>query len=157
MAKEKENKLSSFFVKHKIIGGLLLSVFFIVLLGTPTALIPNPLIHYVRMTPITWLDYFFLFTTGILVSANIIIFLEKKAKKEGAIFGGGFLGFLAFACPICNIILVSLLGSAFILTFIEPLRPIFGVASIIILVATLHFQMKISSCDICDENENQIG
>ncbi len=144
-----ENKLLYFLLKHKIAGGLTLSTFFIFLLGTPTALIPNPIIHYTRMTPVTWLDYFFLFTTGILLSANVILFLEKKTKKEGAIFGGGFLGFLAFACPICNVLLVSLLGATFILAFIEPLRPFFGAVSIVILLATLHFQLKQPACIEC--------
>ncbi len=144
-----ENKLAYFLHKHKFMGGLPLLAFFIVLLGTPTALIPNPFIHYIRMTPVTWLDYFFLLTTGILLSANVIVFLEKKTKKEGAIFGGGFLGFLAFACPICNILLVSLLGATFILEFIEPLRPLFGIASIVILLATLYLQLRQPTCNEC--------
>ncbi len=141
--------LTSFLLKHKIMGGALMSVFFIILLGTPTALIPNPIIHYTRMTPIIWPDYLFLFTTSLLLSINLIVFLEKKTKKEGTIFSGGLLGFLAFACPICNMLLVSLLGATFILAYIEPLRPFLGIASIVILLAILYTQLKQPDCAEC--------
>ncbi len=142
----KESKVTCFLLRHKAIGTLFLSILFFVFLGTPTALVPNSFIHYTRMTQITWLDYFFLSTTSVLLAINLIVLLEKKTKKDGSMLGGGFLGFLAFACPICNMILVSLLGATFILAFIEPLRPFFGAAAIIILLATLYFQLKQPPC-----------
>lgn len=153
----KESRPIIFLLNHKLIGTTALSILFFVFLGTPTALVPNPFIHYTRMTPITWLDYFFLSTTSALLSINLIFFLGKKTKKEGAMLGGGFLGFLAFACPICNMLLVSLVGATFVLAFIEPLRPFFGAASIIILLATLYFQLKQPPCTTCaDDNEVKI-
>ena len=143
---------TSFLLRHKIVGGAISSAFFVALLGIPTALIPNPLIHYIRMTPITWLDYFFLISTSILLTINLIVFLDKKTKKGNALLGGGFIGFLSFACPTCNLLLVSLLGYAFIWEFIEPLRPIFGIVSIVILLATLYTQLKQPTCIKCNDN-----
>lgn len=149
MEQKKESKLATFLLKHKIIGTSLLSIFFIMLLGVPAALIPNPLIHYIRMAPVIWLDYFFLVSTSILLSINLLVFLDKKTKKEGAMLGGGALGFLSFACATCNVLLVSLLGYTFIWEFIEPLRPVFGVVSIIVLLAALHFQIREQQCATC--------
>ena len=126
-----------------------LSAALFVVLGTPTALVPNPFLHYVRMIPSTLLDYFFLATTSIMLAVLISLKLYYRSEKQlGAKeFVGGAAGFVAFSCPICNMLLVALLGGATIMTFIEPLRPVLGLLSITILGYLIYMTWQCRECN----------
>ncbi|MFH1391001.1 MAG: hypothetical protein ABIH20_01685 [Candidatus Diapherotrites archaeon] len=127
-----------------------LSILFFIIMGTPTALVPNPLIQYTRMIEATALDYFFLATTSIMLAALISLKLYfKSEKKTGAKeLVGGVAGFIAFSCPICNAILVAILGSATIMAFIEPLRPILGMVSIALLGYLIYNTLQCKECNV---------
>lgn len=90
------------------------------------------------MLPVSALDYVFLGATSIMLGAYIALqFYNKNAggvKEDLAAVGGGAAGVLAFGCPICNTLLVSLLGAAAVLTYYEPLRPAVGVLGIALLI-----------------------
>lgn len=130
-----------------------LSIIFIIIMGIPTALIPNPFVTYSRMTPITNLDYFFLFTTSALLAILISLKLYFKSKKQIGVkeLIGGTLGFVAFSCPLCSILLVTLLGSVIISSFIEPLRPLLGIISIIILSYLIYKTLQCKDCNVKGE------
>lgn len=102
--------------------------------GVVTGLIPTPL--YVRMVPITFLDYFFLFTTSFL--AAVFLGKEKCSATESRLAKvGGVTGFLAFSCPICNVFLLAFLSTSAIMTYVDPVRPFLGVVSTITLLYLL--------------------
>lgn len=106
------------------------SIFFFIVTGVVTGLIPTPL--YVRMVPITFLDYIFLFTTSIL--AGIYFGKEKCTIADSRLSAlGGVTGFLAFSCPICNAVLLAFLSTSAIMAYIDPVRPILGVISTLVL------------------------
>jgi len=135
-------------IKYALLAIVLSAALFAVL-GTPTALVPNPFLNYVRMIPATLLDYFFLATTSIMLAALISLKLYYRSKKQLGTkeFVGGVAGFIAFSCPICNMLLVALLGSATIMAFIEPLRPILGVVSIAILGYLIYNTLQCKECN----------
>src|SRR3989344_7824362 len=135
-------------IKYALVAIGLSAALFVVL-GTPTALVPNPFLHYVRMIPSTLLDYFFLATTSIMLAVLISLKLYYRSEKQlGAKeFVGGAAGFVAFSCPICNMLLVALLGGATIMTFIEPLRPILGIFSITILGYLIYMTWQCRECN----------
>ena len=130
-----------------------LSIIFIIIMGIPTALISIPFISYARMIPSSNLDYFFLFATSALLAILISLKLYFRSKKQIGIkeFIGGALGFIAFSCPLCSILLVTLLGSVIISSFIEPLRPIFGIISIIILIYLIYKTLQCKNCNVKEE------
>ena len=134
-------------IKYAMIAIGLAIVLFIIL-GIPTALVPNPFLNYVRMIPATPLDYFFLATTSVLFAVLISLKLYYKSEKQvGAKeLAGGAAGFITFSCPICNMLLVALLGGATIMAFIEPLRPILGVISIAILSYLIYNTLHCKEC-----------
>ena len=103
-------------------------------LGIPTALLSTPLIPYIRMIPATPLDYVFLFTTALLAAVYMILPENKICKPDKTAFGGGFLGFLAFGCPICNKLFVLLLGFDFMYNIVNPIRPFLGLLSVAVLI-----------------------
>ena len=102
--------------------------------GVVTGLIPTPL--YVRMVPITFLDYFFLFTTSVLAA---VFFGKKKCSITESRLAkiGGVTGFIAFGCPTCNIFLLAFFSTSAIMTYIDPLRPLLGITSTVILILLL--------------------
>lgn len=104
------------------------------LMGIPTALLSNPILPYVRMTPATALDYFFLTATSLLATVYVVLPANNSFAPDKCAIGGGFLGFIAFSCPICNKLLVLLLSFDFMYNFVNPLRPILGVFAIAILI-----------------------
>jgi hypothetical protein len=46
---------------------------------------------------------------------------------------GGVLGFLAVGCPVCNKLVLALVGSAGAMQWWAPVQPVVGVASIAVL------------------------
>lgn len=126
-----------------ILYGLLSALAFFLISGVVTKLIPND--FFLRMTPITLLDYFFLTATstliGVFVALHVFHKHESKVCTASAV-GGGVGGFLAFGCSVCNQILVLLLGVAGVLAFVEPYRPVFGLVGIGFLGVAISLKVR---------------
>ena len=116
--------------------------FIFILLSVPTAIIPNPVIHFIRTIPVNFFDYFFVVTTSLLSATYLVIPKNRKCDMDNQAFAGGFFGFLGFACPTCNFFLVGLLGFSTVLNFFDPLRPFIGFFSIIILSYAINKKWK---------------
>lgn len=120
--------------------GILFSVAAFILYGIPTAIIPNP--FFKRMTSST-LDLGLLIVTAILLGSYLSLYLYSKKKSKAsniAAASGGLAGIFVFACPVCNVLLVSLFGSALLLTYFEPIRPLLGILIVGILAVALYFK-----------------
>lgn len=87
-------------------------------LGTVSALWSNPL--FVRMTPAGGWEIGLLAALSALLGLYVAI--KRPACANRVAGTGGVLGFLGVACPICNKILVLLLGGELLLTYFEPIR-----------------------------------
>ncbi|MCU4975229.1 hypothetical protein OB955_21235 [Halobacteria archaeon AArc-m2/3/4] len=103
-----------------------------VLFGVVSGLVSS---LYVRMVETTLLDYAFLTLTAVLAGAYVVqreSLAETACSSSGnrCAYGGAAGGFLAVACPSCNLILVSLVGSSALMTYFDPLRPLFGIVAI---------------------------
>jgi len=57
-------------------------------------------------------------------------------------------GFLAFGCPICNALLLTLFSSSALMTYFDPYRPLLGVLSVTAFGAILYYQRK-KGCETC--------
>lgn len=105
-------------------------------LGGVAALIPNPL--FIRMTPVGVLEWVSLAVTSALLGSYLGLRHYTRHKGFGhcniRAGAGGVLGFLAFGCSICNKLLVLAFGVSGVLTYFEPLRPLFGVVSVPVLL-----------------------
>lgn len=115
---------------YKVKKSIATSILFFTITGVVTGIIPTS--FYIRMVPITVLDYTFLFTTSIL--AGIYFGKEKCTVTDSRLSAiGGLTGFLAFSCPICNSVLLAFLSTSAIMAYIDPLRPLLGVISTLVL------------------------
>ena len=105
-------------------------------LGVPSVIIDNP--YFIRMIPVRTQDYVIWLITSIILGLVLGTFAIPSVKgNSGKVFGGGLLSFLAVGCPICNKLVVLLLGISGALAFFEPLQLYLGVGSIALLIWTL--------------------
>ena len=114
-------------------AGLAAAVF-AVTVGVPTGLVPTPL--YTRMTPVLWWNYVawaVTATLGGLVLATYIRRPEHRTPRNGvaAATGGGLLAAFAVGCPICNKLVVAVLGASGAMTIWAPVQPAVAVASVV--------------------------
>ena len=121
----------------------------LILLGIPTAVIPNPL--FIRMTPtegfnvVVWLVSAPLI--GLLMATYVRpprLVLRGMSAESGAGRAtlAGFAAYLAIGCPICNKVVVAALGVGGALNYFAPLQPIIGAASIALLGGTLVWRLR---------------
>ena len=125
-----------------------------IVFGVPTALVPFPLIHYKRMIPATAVDYLLLAAISGLVGLYASYRLQKNAPEKGhdlKAFGATVVGLFSFACPICSVLLVSLLGSAFVMAYFEPVRHPLGAVAVIVLTYLIWLERK--KCSACREGD----
>lgn len=116
----------------------------LLVIGLPTAVIPNP--WFTRMTPTRPQDYLFLGLTGLLTAAIGVTYARPAtcSVQEGKVTTGGLLSLLAIGCPICNKLVVLLLGTSGALTYFEPLQPVLALAAIGVLGFTLFLRLRAS-------------
>lgn len=120
----------------------------VVVLGVPTAVIPNPL--FTRMTPTETPNVLTLAVSAPLMGLITASYLAKPAQGrdphgtggEVRVSAGGIGAFLAIGCPICNKIVVGLLGVSGALNLFAPLQPLIGVASVGLLGASLIWRLR---------------
>ena len=120
----------------------------LVLIGIPTVIFENP--FFTRMLPVRAQDYVIWLMTGILVGIIAGTYtLKAGGRSEGKVISGGFLSFLAVGCPICNKLVLVLLGSSGALTYFAPAQLLIGIASIALLGWALHMRVQAINRNCC--------
>lgn len=103
---------------HRWTRGTAVALLAFVGLGTVSALWSNPL--FMRMTPVGGWEIGLLVALSALLGVYVAI--RRPACANRVAGTGGVLGFLGIACPICNKVLVLLVGGELLLTYFEPVR-----------------------------------
>lgn len=109
-------------------------------LGIPTAIIDNPL--FSRMTPTRTQDYLIWAATALLVGLIAGTFAASRGSTQKGLLSGGLLSFLSIGCPICNKLVVALIGLSGALTFFAPLQLYLGLIAVGLLAWTLWIRMQ---------------
>lgn len=127
-------------------------------IGLPSAIIENPL--FVRMTPIRDQDYVLWVATSVMIGLIAGTFAPSMHRGgEGKTVSGGVLSTLAVGCPICNKLVVLLLGTSGALTFFAPAQLYIGIASLLLLGWTLRLRARalVGACPVSPvDREKQI-
>lgn len=116
------------------------------LMGIPTDLIDTPL--FARDVPPTWWSYPVWIVTAILSGLLIATYLpwSRPARDRAAVprVGGvgGLIAFFAVGCPVCNKIVLLLLGASGAMTYFEPVQPFLAVAALVLLVVALVLRFR---------------
>ncbi|WP_326694716.1 hypothetical protein [Streptomyces sp. NBC_01766] len=119
-----------------------------VLVGVPTDVIPTPL--FSRSVPVQGWNYPALAVTAALAGVVLSTYVRGPATSAtpatptapsapdpatGGRLGslGGILSFLAVGCPVCNKLVLLLLGASGALSYWAPLQPLVALASVVLL------------------------
>ena len=101
-------------------------------IGIPTDVLPNP--WFTRMTPVRTLDLVLWPLTSVVIGALLATLVlsgraaRSRSASQGA--GGGLLSAFAVGCPVCNKLVVAVIGTSGALTYFEPVQPVLGVAAL---------------------------
>ena len=139
--------------KLKYVGiALLAFAGFVLLFGIPTALIPTP--WFTRMVSARSADYVFLLLNSALIGAYIGVHTyekhERSKKGDAMATTGGIANILAVGCPICNKVLVALLGASAVMVYVEPIRVWLGIFSAGFVGVALWFKIRsVRTCVAC--------
>lgn len=121
-------------------------------IGIPTGVVPSSLYH--RMTPVTWWDYPIWAVSTILVGLTAGTYVRvgprpAKLSGGGRTAGASLLSVFAVGCPICNKLVVALIGITGALNYWAPIQPIIGVISVGLLGAGFALRMRnLTACPV---------
>jgi hypothetical protein len=114
--------------------------------GIPTGIVETS--FYTRMTPVTWWNYPVWALSAILAGLTAATYVRvsrvdapapgRPARSLGAVV----LTTFAVGCPICNKLVVALIGVSGALSYWAPIQPALGVASIALLGAGLAIRLN---------------
>jgi hypothetical protein len=123
-----------------LIGALIAGL----LIGVPTDIIDTP--FFTRMTPVRWWDYPFWVSSSLLTGAVLASYVSPRGTNQSSCtlrtVGGGGLAALAVGCPLCNKIVVALIGASGALSYFAPIQPVLGGLSVALLVLTLGLRVR---------------
>ncbi|MBT3156161.1 hypothetical protein KQH42_19330 [Streptomyces sp. CHA1] len=103
--------------------------------GAPTDVVPNPL--FGRSVPVQWWNYPALVVTAVLAGIVLSTYVRRPSvpsgpkTRDGGRLGaaGGVLSFFAVGCPVCNKLVLVLLGASGALSYWAPLQPLLALVS----------------------------
>jgi len=115
---------------------LLAALLMMLVVGGTTAIFENDLFR--RMTPVRPQDYVIWVASAVLTGLLAGTFVVSRAAQHtGKAVAGGFFADIAVGCPVCNKVVVALIGSSGALTFFGPLQVFIGIGSIGLLAFAL--------------------
>jgi hypothetical protein len=110
--------------------------------GVPTDVIDNPV--FTRMTPVRWWDYLVLAATAILTGLWAMLPGGMTISGYRAT-GASLLGSLAVGCPVCNKLVIALLGLSGALAIWAPLQPLLGAGSVLLILLAVLAKWRTAS------------
>lgn len=123
-----------------------------VIIAVPSDLIDNPV--FGRPIAATPIDYVILAVTAGLIGLVLAIQPRPSAeseRQETRTMLGGFVSFLAVGWPVCNQLVVALVGTSGALGWWAPVQPLVGLLAVGILLFTLRVRLqtyKLTACPV---------
>ncbi|MFJ8819994.1 hypothetical protein [Amycolatopsis thermoflava] len=115
--------------------------------GVPTDVIDTAL--FTRMTPVRWWEPPVLVLTAVL--AGVWVAIPRRAgdvRGRGGVLGAVTAAVFAVGCPICNKIVVALLGISGALGIWAPVQPVLAVLSLLALAAAVVVRWRRRACPV---------
>lgn len=122
--------------------GLAVAAAMFAALGTVAALWQNPL--FMRMTPTSGFEIALLLLQSALAGVYVGLPRNPCGKRTAGV--GAIIGFLGIACPVCNKLLVVLIGSALLLEYFEPVRLYVALGGAVLLAAAVWLKATRPEC-----------
>jgi hypothetical protein len=113
------------------------------LIGIPTDVIPNP--WFGRVVGVRPLDVAVLIALSVLTGALISTYVVAGHSGTGAPragIGSGVIGWFAIGCPVCNKLVLLLVGASGATRLFEPIQPLLGVLAVALASAALVVRVR---------------
>lgn len=138
---------------RQVLAAVGFSVLFVVLIGLPTVLIPNPVFGR-EIAVLAW-NYPIWIGSSILAGMLAATYVRPskgtpaasidspESTRQGR-FGiaGAVLAWFAVGCPVCNKLALLALGYSGALTWFAPFQPILATAAILMTGGALIFRLR---------------
>lgn len=118
---------------------------FVLVVAIPTDLIDTPV--FGREVPPTWWAWPSLLMSSLLGGLLVATYVRapsqpnRTSTRRGG-WAGGLLTYFAVGCPVCNKIVLVLLGTSGALTWFEPLQPVLQLAAVVLLGWALRARLR---------------
>lgn len=116
-------------------------------IGVPTGIVPTT--FYTRMTSVTWWDYPVWGVSSLLIGLTAATYVRgaggaatRRGDPSRRSLIAGLGSAFAVGCPVCNKLVVALLGVGGALDYWAPLQPVLGVASVGLLASGLLIRLR---------------
>lgn len=116
------------------------------LIGIPTGIVHTS--FYTRMTEVLWWNYPVWAISAVLVGLTAATYVRGSSSGSEAglqpsrTVGATLLATFAVGCPVCNKLVVGLIGVTGALNYWAPLQPILGVLSVALLATGLIVRLR---------------
>ena len=125
---------------RRLAVGLASAVVTALVIGIPTGIVETSWYH--RMTPVLWWNYPVWVVSSLLTGALLATYvrdpdLEVPPTQGTKTFVGSALTIFAVGCPICNKLVVMVIGVSGALSLFAPIQPVLAVGSILLLTYAL--------------------
>lgn len=131
--------------------GTLAAVGTALLIGLSTDVIPNG--FFSRRIPVRASDVIVLVALSLITGALAATYglaTPNGAANQGAGVGAGFLGWFAVSCPVCNKIVIALVGVSGATSVVEPLQPALGALAVALAAAALVTRVRAIRRGACE-------
>jgi hypothetical protein len=114
-------------------------------MGVPTGIVQTS--YYTRMTPVTWWDYPVWAISALLIGLVAATYVRIPGRetpvpdRSGRTVGATLLSTFAVGCPICNQLVVAVIGVSGALSYWAPFQPLLGSFSIALLLTGLYVRL----------------
>lgn len=133
------------------------AVVFGVVVAVPTDLIDTP--YFSREIPPTWWSVPALIVSAALAGLVVATYVDSPAPQGRAETRRGWLGsaltFFAVGCPVCNKLVLLLLGTSGALQWFEPLQPVLQLLALALLGWALWTRLRGEL--LCDRRTDSPG
>jgi hypothetical protein len=121
-----------------------------VIVGVPTDVLDTD--WFTRMTPTRWWEYPALALTAVLTGLWFaIVRADVDQRGSAGVFGTSLLSALAVGCPLCNKIVLGLLGVSGALGLWAPIQPVLALVSLGLLgtAVVIRWRRRVCTLDGC--------
>jgi hypothetical protein len=121
-----------------------LGVLAAIVVGVPTDVVDTP--WFSREIPVRGWEYPVLVATALLTMAWFAIAAPKRA--DGRMLSGVVLTAFAVGCPVCNKIVLALIGTSGALGLWAPAQPVLAIVSLALLAAAVVVRWRLRRCQV---------
>jgi hypothetical protein len=140
-----------------VVAGCAAALATLALIGITTDVIANP--WFGRKVPVRTFDWVVLIAISCLTGALVVTYFlgQSSMVATRAGVGSGVIGWFAVSCPLCNKVVLVLLGTSGATSLFEPIQPYLGGLAIALACGALAARIRMLLRGTCPVPTPSIG